>query len=119
MLSVMKSVSALLVPLALAAPAYPPPADLTQGIIGSNISIIAGGGAPNVSASMDTTIATETPAGVTALQLLIALENLEAYFYSEAILNITTGVYDTGDLPLNETLSVIEKIAAVRLLRPQ
>ncbi|KUJ11342.1 uncharacterized protein LY89DRAFT_739539 [Mollisia scopiformis] len=71
-------ISSLLIPLAFSAPAFPPPAELTQGIINANISLIAGGGAPNVS----------------------------------IILNITNGVYDTGDRPLNETLSVIEKIAA-------
>jgi hypothetical protein len=109
----MKAFAAFLLPLVYAAPAFPPPAELGQGIINPNISLIAGGGLPNTSTTANTASTSETPAGVTALQLLIALENLEAYFYSEVILNITNGVYDVGGRSLNDTLKVIERIAAV------
>ncbi|KIM98417.1 hypothetical protein OIDMADRAFT_31220 [Oidiodendron maius Zn] len=90
----MKEFAAFLLSLAFAAPAFPPPAELNQGIINTNMSLIAGGGLPNSSTTTTTTFTSEMLAGVTSLQLLIALENLEAYIYSEVILNITGGVYD-------------------------
>lgn len=96
-----------LLSLALGAPTLvPPPADLTQGVINSNISITAGGGLPNSSAAI-----TPTPEGITGLQLLIFLENLEAYFYYEGLQNLTN-LWDTSGLP-NDTTDVIAKIAAV------
>lgn len=106
--STMKVAIALLLPFAHAAPAFPPPAELTQGVVNSNISLIAGGSLPNNTA----TVATGT-AAITGLQLLASLENIEAFFYSDAILNLTTGVYTTGNLLLNDTMEILEKIAAV------
>ena len=108
--STMKAATALLIPLAYAAPAFPPPAELTQGLVNSNISLIAGGSLPN------NTAAVATGTAITGLQLLASLENIEAFFYSDAIQNLTSGVYTTGDLLLNDTMEIIEKIAAVRLL---
>lgn len=110
MSSTMKTATALLLPLAYAAPAFPPPAELTQGIVNSNISSIAGGPLPNNTAAVATGMA------ITGLQLLASLENIEAFFYSDAIQNLTSGIYTTGDLPLNDTLEIIEKIAAVSSL---
>ena len=107
MLIIIKAALALLLPLAYAAPAFPPPAELIQGVVNSNISLIAGGGLPN------NTAAVATGAAITGLQLLASLENIEAYFYSNAIQNLTSGVYTTGDLLLNDTLETIERIAAV------
>ena len=107
----MKAAILLLIPFAYAAPAFPPPAELTQGAVNTNISLIAGGPLPNNTAAV---VATAT--GITGLQLLASLENIEALFYSEAIQNLTSGVYTTGDLLLNDTLEIIEKIAAVCLL---
>ena len=101
---------AILLPLSYAAPAFPPPAELTLGIVNSNISLIAGGTIPNNSAAV------ATGAAITGLQLLASLENIEAFFYSDAIRNLTTGVFTTGDLLLNDTLEIIEKIAAVCLV---
>ena len=106
----MKAATALLLPLTYAAPAFPPPAELTQGVVNSNISSIAGGSLPNNTAVVATGMA------ITGLQLLASLENIEAFFYSQAIQNLTSGVYTTGDLLLNDTLEIIEKIAAVCLL---
>ncbi|KAF6231513.1 hypothetical protein HO173_010265 [Letharia columbiana] len=102
----MKAATALLLPFAYAAPAFPPPAELIQGVVNSNISLIAGGTLPNNTAAVATGIA------VTGLQLLASLENIEAFFYSDAIQNLTSGVYTTGDLLLNDTIEIIEKIAA-------
>lgn len=110
MSSTMKAAIVLLLPFAYAAPAFPPPAELTQGVVNSNISLIAGGTLPNNTAAVATGIA------VTGLQLLASLENIEAFFYSDAIQNLTSGVYTTGDLLLNDTIEIIEKIAAVCLL---
>ena len=106
----MKARTLFFLPLVYAAPTlpFPPPAELTQGVISTNISLIAGGGLPNVAGTT-----TFSEAGITALQLLASLENIEAYYYAEAIHNLTTGVYTTGDLLLNDTLEVISKIAAV------
>ena len=111
MLPIMKASTLFLLPLAYAAPTlpFPPPAELSQGVINANISLIAGGGLPNASG----TTPQFSQAGITALQLLASLENIEAYYYAEAIHNLTTGVYTTGDLLLNDTLEVISKIAAV------
>ena len=106
----MKATTAFLIPFTYAAPAFPPPTELTQGVVNSNISLIAGGSTPNNTAAVATGIA------ITGLQLLASLENIEAFFYSDAIQNLTSGVYTTGDLLLNNTLEVIEKIAAVCLL---
>ena len=103
----MKVATALLLPFAYAAPAFPPPAELTQGVVNSNISSIAGGTLPNNTAGVI------SGAGITGLQLLASLENIEAFFYSDAIRNLTSGAYTTGDLLLNDTLEIIEKIAAV------
>jgi hypothetical protein len=107
-----KALTLFLLPLIHAAPTlpFPPPAELTQGYVSTNISLIAGGSLPNVS-----TDAQYTTAGITALQLLASLENIEAFFYADAIQNLTSGIYNTGDLALNETLEVISKIAAVCL----
>ena len=105
----MKAATALLLPLVYAAPAFPPPAELTQGVVNSNISLIAGGSVPNNTAGVATGTA------ITGLQLLASLENIEAFFYSDAIQNLTSGVYTTGDLLLNDTTEIIEKIAAVCL----
>ena len=110
MFSTMKVATALLLPFAYAAPAFPPPAELTQGVVNSNISSIAGGALPN------NTAAVVTGSAITGLQLLASLENIEAFFYSDAIRNLTSGVYTTGDLLLNDTLEIIEKIAAVCLI---
>ncbi len=106
----MKSAIVLLLPFAYAAPAFPPPAELTQGSVNSNISLIAGGALPN------NTAAVVTGTAVTGLQLLASLENIEAQFYSDALQNLTNGLYNTGSLPLNDTIKVIAKIAAVCLL---
>lgn len=106
----MKAATALLLPIAYAAPAFPPPAELTQGVVNSNISLIAGGALPNATAAVATGTA------ITGLQLLASLENIEAFFYSDAIQNLTSGIYTTGDLLLNDTMQIIEKIAAVCLL---
>jgi hypothetical protein len=108
---IMKAITLFLLPIVYAAPTlpFPPPAELTQGIISTNLSLIAGGGLPNVSG----TAHQYSAAGITALQLLASLENIEAYFYAEAIQNLTTGVYTTGDLLLNDTVDIISKIAAV------
>jgi hypothetical protein len=116
MLPTMKTTIAIILlpstlPFILAAPAFPPPAELTQGELNSNITLIAGGGLPNSSASP----LVGTSAAITGLQLLASLENIEAFYYSEAIKNITTGVYSTGDVLLKDTLEIIEKIAAVCL----
>ena len=108
--SAMKVITALLLPFAYAAPAFPPPAELTQGVVSSNISLIAGGTLPN------NTAAVATGTAITGLQLLASLENIEAFFYSDAIQNLTSGAYTTGDLLLNDTMEIIEKIAAVCLL---
>ena len=109
--TIMKAATvALLLPLSYAAPVFPPPAELTLGMVDSNISLIAGGTIPNNSAAV------ATGAAITGLQLLASLENIEAFFYSDAIRNLTTGVYTTGDLLLNDTLEIIEKIAAVCLV---
>jgi hypothetical protein len=70
--------------------------------------LIAGGALPNIS-----TDAQYSTAGITALQLLASLENIEAFFYADAIQKLTSGVYMTGDLSLNDTIEVISKIAAV------
>ena len=102
-----KAAAVLLLPFAYAAPAFPPPAELIQGVVDSNISLIAGGGLPNNTAVVG------TGAAITGLQLLASLENIEAYFYSNAIQNLTSGVYTTGNLLLNDTVETIEKIAAV------
>lgn len=110
MLSAKNAATALLLPFAYAAPAFPPPAELIQGVVNSNISLIAGGTLPN------NTAAVATGAAITGLQLLASLENIEAFFYSDAIQNLTSGVYDTGDLLLKDTIEIIEKIAAVGLL---
>lgn len=107
----MKVIALLLLPSAYTAPAFPPPAELTQGAVNTNISLIAGGTLPNNTAAVVT-----TATGMTGLQLLASLENIEAFFYSEAIQNLTSGVYTTGDLLLNDTLEIIEKIAAVCLV---
>ena len=109
--STMKAAFLLLLSFAYAAPAFPPPAELTQGAVNPNISLIAGGALPNNTAAVVT-----TATGITGLQLLASLENIEAFFYSDAIQNITSGAYTTGDLLLNDTLEIIEKIAAVCLL---
>jgi hypothetical protein len=112
MSSITKAITLVLLPLVYAAPTLPfaPPAELTQAYVNTNISLIAGGSSPNVS-----TDAQYTTAGITALQLLASLENIEAFFYADAIQNLTSGIYTTGDLALNETLDVISKIAAVCL----
>ncbi|KAE9370145.1 hypothetical protein N431DRAFT_468220 [Stipitochalara longipes BDJ] len=109
MSSITKTIILFLLPLAYAAPTlpFPPPAELTEGYVNANISLIAGGSLPNVS-----TVAQYTAAGITALQLLASLENIEAFYYADAIQNLTNGVYSTGDLSLNDTLEVISKIAA-------
>lgn len=109
----MKAITLFLLPLLHAAPTlpFPPPAELTQGYVNTNISLIAGGSLPKVS-----TDAQYTTAGITALQLLASLENIEAFFYADAIQNLTSGIYTTGDLSLNETPDVISKIAAVCLV---
>ena len=103
----MKAVTTLLLPFAYAAPAFPPPAEVAQGAVNPNISSIAGGSLPN------NTAAVPTGSAITGLQLLASLENIEAFFYSDAIQNLTSEAYTTGDLPLNDTLETIEKIAAV------
>lgn len=112
MSSITRLITLFLLPLVYSAPTlpFPPPAQLTDGYVNTNISLIAGGSLPNVS-----TDAQYTTAGITALQLLASLENIEAFFYADAIQNLTSGIYDTGDLSLNETLEVISKIAAVCL----
>ena len=109
MSSAMRAATAFLLPFAYAAPTFPPPAELTQGVVNTNISSIAGGGLPN------NTAAVATGAAITGLQLLASLENLEAFFYSDAIQNLTSGVYSTSDVLLNDSLEIIEKIAAVCL----
>jgi hypothetical protein len=105
-----KAITLFILPLVYAAPTlpFPPPAELTEGYVNTNISLIAGGSLPNVS-----TDAQYSTAGITALQLLASLENIEAFFYADAIQNITSGVYNIGDLSYNDTLEVISKIAAV------
>ena len=110
MSSILKAVTIFLLPLSYAAPTlpFPPPAELTQGYVDTNISLIAGGALPNIS-----TDAQYSPAGITALQLLASLENIEAFFYADAIQKLTSGAYTTGDLSLNDTIEVISKIAAV------
>jgi hypothetical protein len=110
MSSILKAVTIFLLSLAYAAPTlpFPPPAELTQGYVDTNISLIAGGALPNIS-----TDAQYSTAGVTALQLLASLENIEAFFYADAIQKLTSGVYTTGALSLNDTIEVISKIAAV------
>lgn len=111
MSSIMTATTALLLPLVTlvyAAPAFPPPAELIQGVVNSNITLIAGGGIPNSSSSA--TSVQFTAAGITGLQLLASRENIEAFFYADAIQNLTSGVYTTGDLPLNDTLEVISKL---------
>jgi hypothetical protein len=110
MSSILKAVTIFLLSLAYAAPTlpFPPPAELTQGYVATNISLIAGGALPNIS-----TDAQYSTAGITALQLLASLENIEAFFYADAIQKLTSGVYMTGDLSLNDTIEVISKIAAV------
>jgi hypothetical protein len=112
---IMRATALFLLPLAYAAPTlpFPPPADLTQGTVSTNISLIAGGGLPNTTHSQQSV--QYTSAAITALQLLGNLENIEAYFYADAIQNLTTGVYTTGELLLNDTVEVITKIAAVCL----
>lgn len=110
MSSTMKAATLLLLPFVYAAPAFPPPAELTQGAVNANISLIAGGALPN------NTAAVATGAAITGLQLLASLENIEAFFYSDAIQNLTSGAYTTGDLLLNDTMEIIAKIAAVCLL---
>lgn len=107
MSSITRAVTALLIPFAYAAPAFPPPAELIRGVVNSNISLIAGGTLPN------NTAAVATGAAITGLQLLASLENIEAFFYSDAIRNLTSGVYSTGDLLLNDTMEIIQRIAAV------
>jgi hypothetical protein len=91
MSSIMKTAAALLLPLVYAAPAFPPPAELIQGVINSNISFIAGGALPNSSASVEL-----LDVVVSGLQLLASLENSEAYFYSEAILTLPAGFTTLG-----------------------
>ena len=112
MSSITKGITLFLLPLIYAAPTlpFPPPAELSQGYVNTNISLIAGGSLPNVS-----TDAQYSTAGITALQLLASLENIEAFFYADAIQNLTTGIYNTGDLSLNDTIEVLSKIAAVCL----
>jgi hypothetical protein len=110
--STLKSTIVFLLPFAYAAPAFPPPAALTQGVVNANISAIAGGGLPNNTAS----VLIPGAAAITGLQLLAALENVEAFYYSDAIRNLTSGVYTAGDTLLNDSLAVIEKIAAVSFL---
>lgn len=112
MSSTLKAAIVFLLPFAYAAPAFPPPAELTQGVVDANISAIAGGGLPNNTVS----VLVPGAAAITGLQLLAALENIEAFYYSDAIRNLTTGVYTTGDALLNDSLAVIEKIAAVSFL---
>jgi hypothetical protein len=89
MFSIMKAITLFLLPLLHAAPTlpFPPPAELTQGYVNTNISLIAGGSLPKVS-----TDAQYTTAGITALQLLASLENIEAFFYADAIQNLTSGI---------------------------
>lgn len=79
MSSIRKVAIALRLPLAYAAPAFPPPAELAQGLVNSNISLIAGGAIPNNMAAV------ATGAAITGLQLLASLENIEAFLYSDAI----------------------------------
>ncbi|KAF2425533.1 hypothetical protein EJ08DRAFT_594389 [Tothia fuscella] len=80
-----------------------------MGEVPANIVIIAGGGIPNVSGSA----VQYTQAGIVALQLLATLENIEAFFYAEAIHNLTTGAYTLPDNSTYvETVEVISKIAA-------
>jgi hypothetical protein len=112
---VMKTTVLFLFHIVCAAPTlpFPPPPELTQGIVSTNISLIAGGPLPNTTAAQQGV--QFSAAGITALQLLATLENIEAYFYADAIQNLTTGVYTTGDLVLNDTIEVISKIAAVCL----
>ena len=95
-----------------AAPAFPPPAELTEGKLNANITSLAGGGIPNISTAATPSIA-PTPAGLVALQVLVALEHLESYFYSSVIENITNGVYGTDNRPMESTMEVITRIAAV------
>jgi len=105
-----KAITLFILPLVYSAPTlpFPPPAQLTEGYVSTNISLIAGGSLPNVS-----TDAQYSTAGITALQLLASLENIEAFFYADAIQNLTTGIYTVGDLSYNDTIEVISKIAAV------
>jgi hypothetical protein len=100
--------------LALPTLPFPPSPDLTQGIVSTNVSILAGGGLPNTSDSQQSVA--YSPAGITALHLLAMLENIEAYFYSQAIQNLTKGVYDVPQgTNLSDVIEVVSKIAAVSL----
>jgi hypothetical protein len=101
MSSITKGITLFLLPLIYAAPTlpFPPPAELSEGYVSTNISLIAGGSLPNVS-----TDAQYSTAGITALQMLASLENIEAFFYADAIQNLTTGIYNTGGLSLDDTI---------------
>lgn len=116
MLPTMKTtIFLLLLPFIHAAPTppqlpFPPSPDLTQGIVSTNISELAGGPLPNTTTSQQSV--QYSPAGITALQLLATLENIETFFYADAIQNLTHGDWTTGDLVLNDTIETITKIAA-------
>jgi hypothetical protein len=113
-------VTFLLLPLVSALPTipFPPSPDLTQGIVSTDVSILAGGGLPNTTNAQQSVAF--SPAGITALQLLASLENIEAYFYAQAIHNLTTGVYNVPEgVNLNNTVEIISKIAAVSQAPPR
>jgi len=113
----MRAIALILVLLPFVHPApvptipYPPPAELTMGDVDANITILAGGGIPSVAtASVHTDY---SAAGITTLQLLASLENIEAFYYAEFIHNVTSGVYTMpDDLVMNNTIEVVSKIAA-------
>ncbi|KAK0123976.1 hypothetical protein ONS95_008964 [Cadophora gregata] len=103
------SIIFLFLPLVISAPAFPPSAELLQGKVNENITLIAGGGTPNVS---EAGLSGFTPAGITGLQLLATLENIEAFFYSDAIHNLTNGIFTTEPSIFDDVVDVISKIAA-------